>query len=50
MKPGEENTLKNKYHAEKKEGMPRRRVLKALAGIPVLGFLGVQVLKKIELR
>ncbi|MCF8226598.1 MAG: Gfo/Idh/MocA family oxidoreductase [Bacteroidales bacterium] len=33
-------------HGEKKSGIGRRNMLKALAGVPVLGLFGVQVLRK----
>lgn len=46
METGGENTMNNENTSGKRKGMPRRTALKALAGIPVLGFLGVQVLKK----
>lgn len=43
----------NKEHSKNKveeqsPGMPRRTVLKALAGLPVAGFLGFEILKKVS--
>jgi predicted dehydrogenase len=46
METGGKNTINNGNTPGKRKGMPRRTALKALAGIPVLGFMGIQVLKK----
>jgi len=46
MDIGRENLINTGGPSGNKEGVPRRTLLKALAGIPVLGFMGVQVLKK----
>lgn len=46
METGGGDAMKNGISSGKREGMPRRTALKALAGIPVLGFMGFQVMKK----